>query len=337
MNLKKSFLFVALLTFGITMVCYGQAWIPPKGMAAIAINYQYIQVESHIGSLGEQVKAGEIFANSVIADFSYSITDKLALSVNLPFITSKYDGPGPHKILNADGTFTIPIDDGTYHSTFQDFTFQGRYNIASNPMQITPFVRVTIPSHDYEWFAHAAAGVRQRRLQFGTYLGRVLDPVIPNAYFQVRYGFTFHEKILDISRNSSNLDLELGYFVTPGFRVFGLAVSQYSHGGLDMSNINPKVSTNPYFFNHDRITRYNSFNVGGGASYTISNAIDVYGALTNTQSGRNGHAVKYGLTFGMSYGFQGWRPPRDNMQASNTLSRDSKAVCLCALKENGMR
>jgi hypothetical protein len=335
MSLKKSFLFVALLTFGITFVCYGQAWIPPKGMAALSINYQYTEVENHIGSNGERVYGGGIFSNSVMADFSYSLTDKLAVSVNLPFVTSKYDGPGPHKILNADGTFTIPIDDGTYHSTFQDFTFQGRYNIAANPMQITPFVRVIIPSHNYEWFAHAAAGVRTKRVQFGTYAGRVLDPIFPNAYFQARYGFTFHEKILDISRHSSNLDLELGYFVTPDFRVFGLAIGQYSHGGIDMADITNRVSTNPYFLNHDRITRYNSLNVGGGASYTISNAIDVYGALTNTVSGRNGHAVKYGVTFGMSYGFQGFHPPNNNMQASN--SRDSKAVCLCALKENGMK
>lgn len=328
--------FVLALQLGISGFCLAQAWISPKGTGAISINYQFVQVDDHIDSLGNRVDSGQIIANSVIADFNYSLTDKLGVSVNLPFVSSKYDGAKPHVFLNGDGTSSIPLDDGTYHSTFQDFTFQARYNVTEKPMQITPFVRAMIPSHHYLFFSHAAAGTDARRIQFGTYLGRVLDPILPNAYVQARYAYTVYEKILDVSRQSSNADVELGYFITPSVRVFGLAIAQFSHGGIDLNTIPgpARVSTNPTWFNHDRIGRYNSLNVGGGASYSINDVIDVYGALTNTVSGRNGHAVKYGLTFGMSYGFQGFRPPKAGQQASKS---DSKAVCLCAVKEAGMK
>lgn len=331
MNQKKVFLFATSLQLGFSMLCFGQAWIPPKGMAAISMNYQILQVDNHINGSGVRGDAGHIISNNVIADFSYSLTNKLALSVNIPFVTSKYNGLFPHQIPKEGGGFTIPLDDGDYHSTFQDFIFQVRYNVADNPLQLTPFVRATIPSHDYEFFAHSAPGIGTKRIQFGTYAGRVLDPIIPNAYIEGRYGYTFTPNFLDISTNYSSADLTLGYFISPSVRVFGFATGQYTHGGLDIQKIAPKVVTNPYFLHHDQLTRTNYLNLGGGGSYTINDSIDVYGAISNTVSGRNTHAVRYGITFGMSYGFQGFRPPDSGNRVSN--SRDSKAVCLCAVKE----
>lgn len=74
--------------------------------------------------------------------------------------------------------------------------------------------------------------------------------------------------------------------------------------------------------------------VGAGASDSINNSIDVYGAITNTVSGRNVHATKYGITFGISYGFQGFRPPTDAGRASAKNDEAFNPVCLCAVKEH---
>lgn len=324
--------------FGSSAVCYGQAWIPPKGDGAIAFNYQVFQVDNHLDSQGKQdPSGGKISTNSVIADFSYSFTDKLAFTFGLPFVTTKYDGLKPHRIPNGDGTFTIPLDDGKYHSAFQDFSIQVRYNVVSNPLQITPFVRAVIPSHNYEFFAHSAPGINTQKLQFGLYAGRVLDPLIPNAYVQGRYSFGFNEKILDISARTSNADLEFGYFLTPSVRLFGLVTGQVTHGGVDLSDITsgkyglPVDATNPYFFNHDRITTTNYLNFGGGASYSLNQAIDVYGGMTHTLSGKNGHEIKYALTFGVSYGFQGFRP----MRTQDGAQSEYKRTCVCAISEVG--
>src|ERR1700752_792356 len=114
----SKFVIVFLFQLGISTAGFTQAWIPPKGMAAISINYQYFQVDNHVFSTGIRLDRGQIFANTIIADFNYSFTDKFAASVNLPFINSKYSGTFPHRISNSDGTFTIPVDDGNYHSTF---------------------------------------------------------------------------------------------------------------------------------------------------------------------------------------------------------------------------
>ncbi len=324
-----------LIMFGGSAICYSQAWVPPKGNGALAFNYQVIQVDNHFDSQGKQDPlGGKIATNSVIADFSYSFTDKLAISVGLPFVTTKYDGQKPHQIPNGDGTFSIPLDDGKHHSTFQDFSIQVRYNVVNAPLQITPFVRAVIPSHDYIFYAHSAPGINTRRLQFGVYAGRVLDPLIPNAYVQGRYSFGLNQKILDISMQTSNADLEFGYFLTPSVRLFGLVSGQVTHGGLDLAYINtlkPADATNPYRFNHDRITTTNYLNFGFGGSYSLNQAIDVYGGMIHARSGKNGHQIKYALTFGVSYGFQGFRPLLNQKSARSEFKR----TCICAIKEAG--
>ncbi len=325
---KVSFSSIMILV-GFSSFCFAQAWIPPKGMGAIAINYQFFQIDDHFTGFGERTDVGHTQANNVIADFSYSLTDKLAVTVGLPFVSTKYEGPSPH--ILTDGT--IPLDDGRWHSTAQDFSFQARYSVLAKPVQITPYVRGIIASNDYEYFGHSAPGVNKNRVQVGTYAGRLLDPIFPNTYLQGGYSYTFGEKILDMRSNYSSLDLELGYFVTPSLRVFGIAAGQVTHSDLDLEEINPRNATNQYFIHHDQIMRVNYLNLGGGASYSINNSIDVYGAVTNTVSGRNVHATKYGITFGVSYGFQGFRPPADVGRASANKGEAFNPVCLCVLKD----
>jgi hypothetical protein len=73
----------------------------------------------------------------------------------------------------------LPEDDGTYHSTFQDFTTDVRYNLTQRRVVLTPFFRVVIPSNNYTYFAHSAAGRDLREIHIGTNLGRQLDPFLP--------------------------------------------------------------------------------------------------------------------------------------------------------------
>ena len=56
------------------------------------------------------------------------------------------------------------------NSGFQNLRFGLRYNIVDDrAITITPFVGTSVPSHSYEYFAHAALGTRVRELEVGSY------------------------------------------------------------------------------------------------------------------------------------------------------------------------
>ena len=114
------------------------------------------------------------------------------------------------------------MDDGTPHSAFQDVRFAARFNVLDGPVTITPFVGTSVPSHSYEYFAHAAYGPRVRELEVGAYVGRIV-PVGPRrAFVQARYGYGFLDEIVGIERSRSSLDVEVGYFFSPRVRMFAV-------------------------------------------------------------------------------------------------------------------
>ena len=119
---------------------------------------------------------------SLMFDVTYGLTDRLAVTFAVPFIRARYTGAAPHP--NAQ-------DDGARTTGFQDLRFGVRYNVTRGPLTITPFVGTNMPTHGYEYFAHAAYGPRVRELEVGTYVGRVLSPALPNAFIQARYSYSF--------------------------------------------------------------------------------------------------------------------------------------------------
>jgi hypothetical protein len=273
-----------------------QAWTPAQGEGAVSLAFQDAFVKYHLFTT-TQLDRGHVRSEAMLVDFSYGITDKLALSVSLPFIGAKYDGAYPHLATGIDAT-------GRYHSTFQDFRFDIRYNLARKGLVITPFAGTIMPSHDYTYWAHSAVGRDLREFQVGAYWAKLLDPVLPGLFVTGRYSYGFAQQVLDISHNRSNLDLELGYFVKPELRVFALGAGQVTHGGIDFPD--PALwPTLPVALvqHHDQIGRDNELNLGGGAAYSVTPTLDLFGSVVHTVTGRNMHELEYGLTVGMSWSF----------------------------------
>jgi len=254
-----------------------QAWLPPRGEAALTLGYSRIWATEHLNYLGEPLSPGDMIWNNIGLDVSYGVTDRFAVRVNLPFVISKYDGAFPHPPLAG----VTALDDGAWHGTFQDVTSELRYRVPAGSFAITPFVGLVVPTHSYPYYGHGAAGRKLVEGRFGLAAGRLLDPLLPDAYLQIRYTYAVPEKPLGISHNSSNLAVDLGYLVGTSLTLRAIGAWQKTHGGWNVP-IDWPARTSPDYLVHDQVNRTDYFRLGGAVAYSITNAIDVnlYGYST---------------------------------------------------------
>jgi hypothetical protein len=302
-----------------------QAWLPPQGEGAISVVYQDAFVKYHEFPNIGPVDVGHITSRSLLVDMTYGLTDNMAINVGIPWVISKYEGSHPHDLSGIPQQYWIPlqvIDGGTYHSTFQDFRLGIRYNLTKKWIVLTPFVGSTLPSHDYTYFAHSAAGRRLKELQVGVIGAKLLDGIIPGLFVQARYSYGVTERVLDVSHNRSNLDLELGYFLTPKLRLLELNSGQITHGGIDLP-LAWRTDLGALAPHHDQVSRDNLLNIGGGATYALTDKVDIFGSIIHTVAARNVHMLDRGISLGLSWSFTTKRA-RDR-----AIKADHQYKCLC--------
>jgi hypothetical protein len=257
----------------------GQAWLPPKGEAAVTLGYSRMWATTHLNYQGDSVSPGDMIWNNVGVDLSYGVTDRFAVRLGVPLVASKYDGAFPHPPVGGISA----QDDGKYHSRFQDIATELRYRVPAGSFAITPFVGLAVPTHDYPTFGHGAAGRGLVEGRFGVSVGRLLDPVLPDAYLQVRYTYAIPEKVIGISHNASQLGFDLGYLVGSSLTLRAIGGWQKTHGGW-RTPVDLPPPTSPDFVHHDQLTRTEYFRLGGAVAYSITSAIDLnlYGYSTVT-------------------------------------------------------
>jgi hypothetical protein len=272
-----------------------QAWLFPKGEGTVSLSYQNLYVANHAFENGDAHDIGHTLSNALTLDADYSLTDKLAVRVAVPFIAARYYGETPHQ---------LPMDDGTYHSTFQDFTTDVRYNLTKRRAVLTPFFRVVIPSNNYTYFAHSAAGRNQREYHLGTNFGRRLDPLIPKAYLQAQYSYAFVERVQGIAPNRSNFEFQLGYFLTHRLSLLATGQGMYTHSGvgLDFTRFQAGLS-NDQWIHHDQIAKASLLDVGGGTSFALTTSWQMFLTVAHSIEGRNVHLHTAVVTIGVSHSF----------------------------------
>lgn len=273
-----------------------QAWLFPKGEGSVALSYQNVYLPDHVFSKGERLDIGPMHIQGMLTNVDYSLTDKLALGIGLPYLAGKYGGDHPHQ---------LPIDDGTYHGTSQDFHIDARYNIRRRPLVLTPFVKGVIPSHAYEHFAHSTIGRRLPELHVGVNLGRRLDFISPNAFLQARYAYVVGKRTEGILPRRSETEFQVGYFLTPRWSVMALGSWTHPHNGIDyIFGLYPDNLTPGQYLNHDRLGRLSTVDLGGGVSFAASKTMDVFASAVTAVRTRNGHALASAVTIGVSWRFR---------------------------------
>src|SRR5207253_1208432 len=124
------------------------------------------------------------------------------------------------------------VDNQRYHGTTQDFRLELAGNAIKHPFALTPFCAVVVPSHHYDVVGEAAPGRDLKELWVGLNAGRFLAPVLPRSYVQARYTYVFSQRFENVSTNRSNVETELGYFVTAAFALSMQLSMQRTHGGF---------------------------------------------------------------------------------------------------------
>ena len=270
---------------------FGQAIVLDQGQWTFATDYQHTFVRYHIGFDGAKADLGHIMAYSIRPSLSYGLTDRVTLDGDIPFVAAKYIGTQPHGRL----------DDGTFHSTLQDFHVGARMNVAMRPLFITPFLRTTIPSHHYQLEGHTATGRNKFELTPGVYAGRDLGPFLPNAYFEAMLSHTWVQRtyIEQTSErlNRTNGSIEFGYFLRPSVTVSVFGSGVRTHGGWAL----PRVFNNlNEIEEHDRFDKTKDVQAGGTIAYTFPNGLTAYAGYFATLWARTAHQIG-GPTFGMSW------------------------------------
>jgi hypothetical protein len=310
---RRRLLLSSASAFFVASSAFGQAWLAPKGEASFGAAYQNIYTRHHLFSEGEEYDGGRIRMNVAVFGLTYSFTDRLAASASVPYASARYDGRTPH---------ATSVDNGSYHSGFTDLRLDLRYNLLREPAIVTPFVSAIIPTRDYPTFAHAALSSGLEQYLVGVSVGRRLDPILEAGFAQLRYSYAFAEEVLGISHDRSNVDLEVGYFLTQSLGLSVIGSYQKTHGGLELPLPGTPAATEfrrtPYYVHHDQLAQSNFVNVGGIVSYALTGAVDVFASYQAMVWGRNVHAIQPGLALGMSWGFSPRRVIRSFVRKSAT-------------------
>ena len=290
--------FVALGLSCVSVPLNAQAWLGPKGEVTVSLGFQHSDFKGHVSETGERQPHGTSKSRSLDLGIDYAVSDKFALSASLPYVASR-NGEEPSPVAKFGGN-----DDGRYHSTWQDYHLEARYNVLSEGVVLTPFVGFVIPSHRYAAFFEAGAGRDLREAQVGINIGRLLTPKWHQPYVEAKVLYAVPERVFGISTNRVGVDGSLGLFITPSLSIRGVGNWQRTSGGLTADEVlvfhpdgpptaNPNLDPE-LFRQHDRLLQDRHFRAGLAASWSLNAGTDVYAGFIRTVSGRNTH---YGTAF----------------------------------------
>ncbi len=289
-----------------------QAWLPPKGDGYVSFGVQTISFDGHFDTAGNRLQgAGKSRATDLLLGFSYSFTDKFNVEISLPYVVTRYTG-NPADLTFGNPLFVAaPLDDGSSHSTFQDFHLDLHYNVLRDSrrrglrdLAITPFFSFIIPSHAYDFHGESAYGRDLREYALGVSVGRLLSPFLRKGYVQGAYSYAFVQKPNNIPLNHNNVDLEMGYFLPHSLSVRGFGNWLHTNGGI---TIEQALMSPQLFPVHDRILAATYWHLGVGTNYSLTESLDLSLSYVTYLAGTNTHFGR-GITIGTTWNFNTLRP-----------------------------
>jgi len=274
---------------------FAQAWTPPAGAGSVSLTAQSMHVDSHTLGVGTLVHNIDLRAQSLTASVDYGLTDRLALSLSLPYVTSRYRGPIPHA-----GSI---VDDGNYHGAVSDVDFELRYKAIDGTLVVTPYIGAVWPTRKYGTLGHATAGRGLTEYSVGLDSGHEANWLVPGLVVGAGYVYSFVEKVHDdIQVDRRNADLRLSWYATAKWSVHATSSWQRTHGGLNIP-LSPH-DAHDHSQHHDQMLRVDFWRISTGVAYALSPSIDVFGGWATSITSRNAHAAR-AISLGVGWNFAG--------------------------------
>ncbi len=286
----------------------------PAGHGGISIAYLNSYVNGFWLDSKTKVPNGAVRGRGVALELDYNVSDAWSVHVGIPFLSNKYQGLQPHcpttappqcaniPALNPQHPESQFIDDGNYHSMWQDFTLGAAWHTHIEDYYITPSVTATIPSHDYVFFDNAAVGQRLHQLLVAATLAHQFE--FSNIYYKLGYGYAFSQHVLGEDTGYQRVDGELGYFINERWSVRAFVTGRIGNG-LSAYEVGPLTDgmTNAYWYHHDQISEHNYFGAGLGFDYDFGNRYSLTAAIQREFWGETVFDFKYALEMRLTRSF----------------------------------
>jgi hypothetical protein len=263
---------LALLAASIAVVGSSPSYGQQAGDGSLRFEYQYIHTGPFDSSIGE-IDIGHTDGHTILVSLDYAVTDRWSITASLPWIKKRHQGALPHN-PSLDITEWRPpdltlVDDGNYHSDFQDIYIGAHFLAKSGPLSIQPFFSFGVPTTNYQIYAHAALGRDVWHLPAGVAIS--FFPQLYDFYVEGDVSYVFTEKTLGVDISHYLLNGTLGYFMTP--RIAPKIFFSMKHGtkGLDFpDDYDFAALNNERWYNHDRMIKHNFINAGIGVDWIIN-------------------------------------------------------------------
>ncbi len=275
----------------------------PGSRGHVSLEYQFVEQKSFYLSDGDtKVDLGKITAHTVQLDVAYNLNERWTVSVGVPWVMKKYDGPldiHNHQLLDFPRD-RKNRDDGSYYRKFGNYEIGAFRHFQYRDYSITPLVLLEIPSNPYTYFALSAPGDGLKKMSLGL---QVSAPIgLSNFYTRGEYMYTFVEE----APGSVNVDHhrfqgELGYFVNPRWSLRAFALGRVGNG-LDFPEDYPNF-TDEVWYEHDKTMSHEFVNLGLGLTCQLNSKYSVSTWTQRMVWGRNSNTNDTALYVQVGFSF----------------------------------
>lgn len=287
--------------------------VPARGHGALAVTLQGVEIrERSVPRVfgGGSQDFGQILRRTLLFEFDYGLTDRLALNLVLPYRSNRYRGDFPHDPRELIDDRGQPfLDDGEYHANWGDFGASLRWQWLAEPLAVTPFVGISVPTHDYPLFTETQAGTRQWQVDAGVNAGGRFGR--SNVYWQGGYAYSYMEKTRPRGFrarrvNHGTWSAELGWIASPTLTLRANFSHRDTYNGLefpDEFSPPPDTTRDELYYFHDQLFKWKGTTASVGTQWRLSDRYVLSLDYGRTVDNAWGHKIRHALTAGISRSF----------------------------------